>query len=1053
MVSFPQFKYFTYGLDNIRGDGLTLQTRNKTGSEITLWRQRDHTYTDTYLWEAHNITVNWRGNFQCYYRPGCFEMLLSFHPRVNVPQRLSSGLYNCSVEDYRRFQQHLDCNLKVECEDGRDEGGHCPFSSPACQGWVASGHKCFKHVSRKTLENLDSNETSLYKKAVQNCGSMNASLAAPYQYQTWLDVFDPVASSGVLDVKNLLFGLSFGDSSVPSLYRSSLITHDRTVLHHPWLRFTRLCYEWKRWCFGYIRSQFVADRCESSKFTSTTYSAICESRYRTDHLDNESETVTLPILSTPLETGKVNLTRCGNGQLAHAFLECSGRATSAAWFSCDDEVTRVYYTLVCDFRQDCHDGSDESFCQHPPCDGFTCTSGQCVPYAKRCNVVSDCTDDSDEVGCSDYDDFSVQTIHEDSPVLVNFDGICSFINEKMRSDESCPDTHYRCPGKHNDCLPVFTRCNGWYDCIEHEDEERCEEMACPGFYRCFNSTVCTHTDHLCDGWPHCPRHDDEWLCDMTCPSQCQCHGHAFLCPRPFSAHRFPQLRYLDAGGSGMTLTAVKDNPYIMHLVLRLCSLTVLPVVKLLNLQSLDVSSNKLQTVDMSVFVGFKNLRRLSFAKNPIKQIVKSSSSLQQTSLRALDLSHTKLTVLDCKPLSSFLYLQTLNLSFTTIHTVDSKGFQHIQWLTELYLKGSPVKKFPANLFKPLSQLRIVSADTYKLCCKQILPDQFDMMVCDAPKDEISSCEDLLQTDTYRVFLWLIGFLSLLGNVFCLVMRVCVQRSVSVSGFLVFVSNLSMADLLMGVYIAIIGVSDEMFRGEYLHYDETWTHSVACKVAGFLSLLSSEVSALTIWLITLDRFIVLRFPFSRVRFQRASAAVACLFTWFIGCLLAFIPLLPVTSHWEFYSQTGICIPLPVTRRDFKGKVYSVSVFIVLNFVLFLFIATGQAFIYWSVQKNAMKTETTKSAKDLTIARRLISVAVTDFLCWFPIGLCGLLASADTPISGEVNVALAIFVLPLNSALNPFVYTFNTVMEKRRKSKEAMLFKWLKSQSDLLEELQT
>ena len=35
-----------------------------------------------------------------------------------------------------------------------------------------------------------------------------------------------------------------------------------------------------------------------------------------------------------------------------------------------------------------------------------------------------------------------------------------------------------------------------------------------------------------------------------------------------------------------------------------------------------------------------------------------------------------------------------------------------------------------------------------------------------------------------------------------------------------------------------------------------------------------------------------------------------------------------------------------------------------------------------------------------------------------------------ISGEVNVAVVTFVLPLNSALNPFLYTLNTVLEKRR-----------------------
>ncbi|KAL8591215.1 hypothetical protein ACOMHN_019191 [Nucella lapillus] len=86
---------------------------------------------------------------------------------------------------------------------------------------------------------------------------------------------------------------------------------------------------------------------------------------------------------------------------------------------------------------------------------------------------------------------------------------------------------------------------------------------------------------------------------------------------------------------------------------------------------------------------------------------------------------------------------------------------------------------------------------------------------------------------------------------------------------------------MGVYITIIGIADEQYRSKYLHHDITWKSSVMCKVAGVLSLLSSEVSALIIWIITLDRFVVLHFPFSTLRFDRASAAVACLLIWLVA----------------------------------------------------------------------------------------------------------------------------------------------------------------------------
>ena len=49
-----------------------------------------------------------------------------------------------------------------------------------------------------------------------------------------------------------------------------------------------------------------------------------------------------------------------------------------------------------------------------------------------------------------------------------------------------------------------------------------------------------------------------------------------------------------------------------------------------------------------------------------------------------------------------------------------------------------------------------------------------------------------------------------------------------------------------------------------------------------------------------------------------------------------------------------------------------------------------------------------------------------------------------IPSEVNVAMAILVLPLNSALNPFLYTFNLLLEKLRAYKEKKLITMLEKE---------
>jgi hypothetical protein len=490
-----------------------------------------------------------------------------------------------------------------------------------------------------------------------------------------------------------------------------------------------------------------------------------------------------------------------------------------------------------------------------------------------------------------------------------------------------------------------------------------------------------------------------------------------------------------------------SNHYLVYLVLKECALQSVTAVQLPNLRHLDLSHNHLHNISVSVFNTLGNLNQLSLANNPLSVLVGEFSSQTQRNLKFLDLSNTQMVRFNTTLLSYFVSLQRIDLSRSLVNVIGDNGFQNVRSLVDLDLSGCPVETFPNEIFHGLTKLSKIVADTYKLCCVKILPANFDPSSCQAPENELSSCDDLLRSETYRGFLWLMGALSLSGNVFCLVFRSILHRKSSKGAFNVFVSSLCLADFTMGVYVIIIGVADLVYRGTYLHNDLVWMDSVACKVAGFLCLVSSEVSALTILLITVDRFLVLRFPFSRLWFGRVSGCVACLSTWVVGFVFALVPLLPATAHWKFYSQTGICIPLPITRQDFAGRQYSLGVMIILNSALFLLIAGGQAVIYWSVRVNSLTSDTGSwKTKDMTVARRLITVAVSDFLCWFPISLCALLALGGVPVPGEVNVAMAIFVLPLNSAFNPFLYTVNMMMEKRQRASQDRLLERLKATLD-------
>nr|KAG5691846.1 hypothetical protein BaRGS_033450 [Batillaria attramentaria] len=454
-------------------------------------------------------------------------------------------------------------------------------------------------------------------------------------------------------------------------------------------------------------------------------------------------------------------------------------------------------------------------------------------------------------------------------------------------------------------------------------------------------------------------------------------------------------------------------PFLRFLNLSRCSLTNVSLGDLPLLTVLDLSFNEIHDLSAMHLKTLVGLTHLNLSGNHMTPYLDTGFLLftEQAGL---------------------VNLKTLTMVDTSIELLASGVFQLMAELTLVNLRENPLRYLSKGALEGLGKLRVLRADDARVCCT-FFHQNNEIKECDAPTDELSSCDDLLKSDFFRVFLWVFSMLTVTGNAGVLIFRLCLEKEGTSLAYRTMVVNLSMSDFLMGVYLAIIGSADAQFQGVYVSEETEWRESNTCKAAGFLALVSSEVSAFALCLITLDRFLVIKFPFSSsLRLTKLSAIVACGATWAVGVTLAAFPLFQ--KDWEFYGQNGICLPLPITQRPFKGQDYAFGVFIVLNFVLFLVIGTGQAFISYNIHISAMATMIGHRKQDTVIARRLFLIVCTDFCCWFPIGVMGLLASSGIPIPGVVNVLAAVFVLPINSAINPFLYTINALLERRTKKAE-------------------
>ncbi|XP_041482732.1 uncharacterized protein LOC121429653 isoform X2 [Lytechinus variegatus] len=753
-----------------------------------------------------------------------------------------------------------------------------------------------------------------------------------------------------------------------------------------------------------------------------------------------------------------------------ALFQCSTGECINKVFSCDGTV-------------DCRDGSDEDTCQEEcSSDQFRCSDGSCISISFYCDSIPHCLDNSDESDCVLEVSPSAFQCYDGSlfPAKIQCDGVidcigntnedehgCAYntLDDACRSaanitcsniacapqatrclyeldkygfftgcrdvthlrdcgDFECPESYLKCPSSY--CIPLRYRCNGRLDCPSGEDEANCgvDEYKCPdGSYQCHGQLFCISHDHVCDDVIHCPEQDDELFCEQ-CPGGCTCVGLSFSChPDSVDFIVFPrQLRKLSlvcdvlADPCNASLTIVTNDDVTDGRGNSLVPLTMPYLI------TLSLESSSLEEIQLGAFQENKNLLDLNLAGNNVKSIFRGT-------------------------FEGLHRIQTLNLSANPLSVVEAGAFGNLTLLQELDIRGTDIAvttNIGHDMFLGLENLQIIHADRYVFCC---LAGLVDSVGCNAPRDQFSSCEELMASEVLRIFIWILGGSAFIGNGFVFIYRVIHQkrdRKTIVQSS--FITNLAVSDFMMGLYMITIASADIYFRGNYALHADAWQSSVLCKLAGMLSVVSSEASVLFIMMISVDRCIHVLLPFKKgLHLSPMAARCTQLIIWAIGVLVSVIPLMiPSYNQGNFYGQSGVCLALPLTVDRPAGWHYSISLFIGANFAAFLTTLLCYVAIYIRYRQSKRMISQTgkvsrddkKLSEDIKLAWKMLLIVGTDLICWFPIIIMGLLSAAGKlVISAQVYAWTAVFVLPVNSSLNPYLYTLSTMHGKKQTSKKS------------------
>ena len=287
-------------------------------------------------------------------------------------------------------------------------------------------------------------------------------------------------------------------------------------------------------------------------------------------------------------------------------------------------------------------------------------------------------------------------------------------------------------------------------------------------------------------------------------------------------------------------------------------------------------------------------------------------------------------------------------------------------------------------------------------------------------DLASSCENILADTSLRIAVWIMAFASFTGNALVIFSNHCGKNIMNKTTALVF-SNLAVSDFLMSIYLIIVAINDNIYRENYALFAEEWLRTTACTIASFLMCTSSLMSVIMMLLISIDRYLITSKPllssdlrFKWIKFMLISG-------WLLTITFVGIPIIMGINRvgdLRLHKYSSICSPSNIENSFYASWMIA---FVLIQLIFWVLTAIFYIMLLKAVDKSRRSVRSSAQSRNFAIAIRLSLILITDLITWLPV--YGLLAIAIS--SGELNIFLLqfaiILAIPINSAVNPYIYT--------------------------------
>ena len=483
-----------------------------------------------------------------------------------------------------------------------------------------------------------------------------------------------------------------------------------------------------------------------------------------------------------------------------------------------------------------------------------------------------------------------------------------------------------------------------------------------------------------------------------------------------------------------------------------------------NLEGLVIRGNMLETLEKATFKGLRNLKKLNLHKNNLHEIQPGVLD-DMVNLTSLSLAYNKLSTLPKDFFKNTPRMEFLDLSENQL--IDLPLIGHMFQLEKLILQGNTLEQAEQNVFSNLPSTVHVIVNQPEICVC-LLNDSNEHCQALNQQSPYLTCQKMLPDTVLVIFMWVGGFGAMFGNLIVLFWRKTQpQEEYQVQKILI--GNLALADLLMGMYMVIIASADVHYGDYFPMHAQMWRTGPVCILAGALAITSSEASILLLTVISIDRLIHMKYQMNKYKLRVTSAKFASLAVWLFALLISSLASSQANGNPDVYQASHVCVGLPLAQKplhdqtatrynktedimysveeysywdvgneeiytiqDNKPGMYlSMAVFLVLNPLCCIIIAGCYIDIVITVFRSVGHMRRQRHIRHETrMTIKVFAIVATDLCCWCPIILTSILVQADVVIvAPRTFVWIVTFILPINSVINPYLYTLGNVIADR------------------------